>query len=142
VPEVALSAEFVYDKFKAERSPITVEGRIPEKVDTFSVPLGIRYFHPSGFFASFSTTYVNQDVQRSPGAVLGLAQGSNDFFVLDASIGYRLPKRLGVVSLQVSNILDESFNYQDDSYREFQDQPSTGPYIPERLILGRITLNW
>jgi hypothetical protein len=26
--------------------------------------------------------------------------------------------------------------------REFQDQPSIGPYFPERLFFGRITLNW
>jgi tetratricopeptide (TPR) repeat protein len=142
IPEVALSAEFVYDKFKAEESPITIEGQIPEKVQTFSVPLGVRYFHPSGFFAGVTETYVNQDVERSPGAVLSVAQGSDDFFLTDVSIGYRLPKRLGIASLSVTNLFDKDFKYQDDSYREFQDQPSIGPYFPKRLIFGRITLNW
>jgi tetratricopeptide (TPR) repeat protein len=140
--EVALSAEVVYDRFKAERSFRTIEDFFPEKLETISVPLGIRYFHPSGLFGGFSATYVHQEVDRSPGAELGLAEGSDDFVVLDAAVGYRLPNRAGLISLEVSNLLDEDFRYQDDSFRESQDAPSIGPYIPSRRILGRITLNW
>jgi hypothetical protein len=40
------------------------------------------------------------------------------------------------------NLNDEEFDYQDDSFREFQDQPSTGPYIPSRTVMARITLNF
>ena len=67
---------------------------------------------------------------------------SEDFFVVDTSVGYRLPKRFGIVSLSVSNLFDQKFKYLDDSFREFRDTPTVGPYIPERLILGRITLNF
>ena len=62
--------------------------------------------------------------------------------LLDAAVGYRFPKRLGIVSLAVSNLLDEDFQYQDDSFREIQDAPSIGPYIPDRQILARVTLSW
>jgi hypothetical protein len=132
----------VYDLWDAPRSAFTLREPVPEKLETFSVPLGIRYFHPSGVFAGFTTTYVNQHVRRTPGNFFGFAEGRDDFFLLDAAVGYRLPNRLGIVSLQVSNLLDEEFSYQDDSFREFQDRPSIGPYIPDRQILGRITLNW
>jgi tetratricopeptide (TPR) repeat protein len=142
IPQIAINAEFVYDHFEAESSPITIEDGIPEEVDTYSVPIGVRYFHPSGFFAGASGTYVNQKVKRTPGSIFAEAEGRDDFFLLDAAVGYRFPKRLGIASLSVSNILDQGFKYQDDSYREAQDQPSIGPYFPERLILGRITLNW
>jgi hypothetical protein len=53
-----------------------------------------------------------------------------------------LPKRFGIISFSVTNLLDQNFHYLDDSYREFQDQPSIGPYFPERLFFGRVTLNW
>jgi hypothetical protein len=53
-----------------------------------------------------------------------------------------LPKRFGIISLGVTNLLDQNFKYQDDSYREFQDQPSIGPYFPERLFFARLTLNF
>ena len=69
-------------------------------------------------------------------------EGDDNFVLLDAAVGYRLPKRFGIITLSASNILDESFKYQDDSFREFQDAPSVGPYIPERTIIGQITLNW
>jgi hypothetical protein len=106
------------------------------------VPLGVRYFHPSGAFAGFGVTYVNQDVKRTPDNTEGLADGNDDFFYLDLSVGYRLPKRFGIISFGLTNLLDQKFHYQDDNYREFPDQPSSGPYFPERLFFGRITLNW
>jgi outer membrane receptor for monomeric catechols len=115
-------------------------GVFPEKVVTYSVPFGLRYFHPSGFFAGVGATYVNQHVNRSDN--MGQPEGSTDFIVVDAAIGYRLPKRFGIMSLLVANLLDNKFKYQDDSFREFQDQPSIGPYIPDRQILARVTLNW
>ena len=100
---------------------------------TYSVPLGARYFHPSGFFAGAGVTYVNQDVNRED---FTGPEGNDDFFYVDAAIGYRLPKRFGIASFSVTNLFDQNFHYQDDSYREFQDQPSIGPYFPERLFFG------
>ena len=140
IPELALSVEFVYDKYTAEKGKFLTElFGVPEKLVTYSVPIGARYFHPSGFFAGAGLTYVHQDVNR---AEFAGPEGNDDFFYLDASVGYRLPKRFGIVSFGVTNLLDQEFRYQDDSFREFQDQPSIGPYFPERLFFGRITLNW
>jgi outer membrane receptor protein involved in Fe transport len=115
----------------------------PKTLETISIPLGVRYFHPLGFFAGLGVTYVHQDVKRTDtfGAAPS-ADGDDSFTVVDVSMGYRLPKRLGIVSLSVSNLFDTGFKFQDDSFREFQDGPSIGPYFPERLILGRITLNF
>jgi hypothetical protein len=142
IPQVALSAEFVYDRFSAETGKFITgpSFTVPEKIVTYSVPFGVRYFHPSGFFAGVGATYVNQQVNRSD--VTGQPEGSGDFFVVDAAIGYRLPKRFGIVSLSVANLFDNKFKYQDDSFREFQTGPSVGPYIPDRQILARVTLNW
>jgi hypothetical protein len=145
IPELALSLEFVYDKFSAQkRRANTALVGIPEKVTTYSVPVGARYFHPSGAFAGFSVTYVNQDVNYSEAfqQLTGQPDGSADFFYLDAAVGYRLPKRFGIISLGVTNLLDKSFKYQDDNYREFEDQPSIGPYFPERLFFGQLTMNF
>jgi len=142
IPELALSAEFVYDQFESDQGFAT-DGGVPTDVETFSIPLAARYFHPSGFFAGAGVTYVNQDVTRSAVALAsGFSDGSDEFFVVDAAIGYRFPDRFGAVSLEVNNLLDEEFQYQDDSFREFKDEPSTGPYTPDLQIIGRLTLNW
>ena len=77
-------------------------------------PLTIRYFHPAGFFARLGTTYVRQEIaglSEVPG------DGRDDFVVVDAALGYRLPKRLGIMSLGVRDLLDEEFRFQDDSFR-------------------------
>ena len=59
--------------------------------------------------------------------------------MVDAGLGFRFPNRWGIASLQVRNLFDEDFNYQDDSFREFSDEPSVGPYFPERTVLARVT---
>ena len=71
-----------------------------------------------------------------------LPEGSDSFITVDAAIGYRLPNRRGIFSLQVTNLFDEEFKYQDDNFREFRDEPSSGPYIPDRAILARVSLQF
>ena len=139
---VALTAEAVYDRFEAQNSDLTEGSTVPEKLTTYSLPLGIRYFDPSGFFAGFGATFVRQELDRAQNDELEIGDGTSNFTILDAQIGYRLPKRYGVVTLQLNNILDKKFDYQDDSFRESQDSPSIGPYIPERQVMLYVTLNW
>jgi hypothetical protein len=137
-----LTGEFVYDRFNAQNSDLTEFTEVPKKATTYSIPLGVRYFHPSGFFAGVGVTFVRQDLDRAHNNATEFGEGESNFTVVDAQVGYRLPKRFGIVSLQVANLFDESFKYQDDSYRESQDSPSVGPYIPERQVMLYLTLNW
>jgi len=39
-------------------------------------------------------------------------------------------------------VFDQDFDYQDDSYRTFENEPSIGPYIPDRSVMARVTLNF
>ncbi len=132
----ALNSEFRYDNFNSQDN----SAFIPSKVETISFPLGIRYFDPSGFFGTFTWTFVHQDVNQ-PGD-LGSFEGTSNFNLLDAAIGYRLPKRLGILSVQCLNLLNENFSYQDDSFREVARDQKPSRYIPERTVVGRITLNF
>ena len=132
-----LSAEAIYDRYESD-NPIDIEQ--PLKVKTISIPLGVNYFHPSGVFGGVVVSHVDQKVRRSSSATY--ADGDSHFTVADLAVGYRLPHRQGIVSVSVQNLFDNNFDFQDDNYREFQDQPSSGPYIPDRMILGRVTLNF
>lgn len=67
--------------------------------------------------------------------------GATVFSLWDAAVGYRMPKRLGLLSIGVSNLFDTEFEYQDDSYREFQEETSIGPYFPDRVLMARISLS-
>jgi tetratricopeptide (TPR) repeat protein len=141
-PRVSLSGEVVYDTFESELGLLTSFSQVPQSLRTVSVPVGIRYFDPSGFFAGVLATYIDQEVVRTPDAELfiGLSDGREDFVVVDASIGWRFPKRMGIAALTVRNLFDQAFRYQDDNFREFRTEPSASPYVPERQVVGRVTL--
>jgi outer membrane receptor protein involved in Fe transport len=63
--------------------------------------------------------------------------GDERFWVVDASIGYRLPKRYGLVSIDVKNLLDEEFSYQNSFNKGEQKLPR---YQPQRAIFARLNL--
>ena len=135
----------MYDTFDAEEGLLT-DSVVPKTVKTLSVPLVARYFHPNGFFAGIGVTHVDQEVVRTDTArkkSLDFLMAMMSFFVVDASIGWRFPKRLGIATLTVNNLLNEKFRFfQGDSFREFRDEPSTDPYIPALQAVGRVTLYW
>lgn len=133
----SLSAEAVYDKFESEES---VDPDLPTKVRTWSFPIAAQYFHPSGYFGMTGLTYVDQEVSRQD--ISQYSGGKSHFSVTDFAVGYRLPRRQGILSFAVQNVFDKNFDYQDDSYRTFEDEPSIGPYIPDRTFIARITLNF
>ncbi|HYQ70308.1 MAG TPA: TonB-dependent receptor, partial [Gammaproteobacteria bacterium] len=132
-----LSAEVVYDKFESD-DPVDVN--LPLQVRTWSYPVKAQYFHPSGYFGAVGVTYVDQQVKREPASTY--AEGTSHFTVTDVAVGYRLPRRQGILSLAVQNVFDQDFDYQDDSYRTFENEPSIGPYIPDRSVMARVTLNF
>jgi hypothetical protein len=60
--------------------------------------------------------------------------------LVDAAIGYRLPNRFGLVSLEARNLLDEDFLFQDLNIQ--QAEPSNPRFIPDRTIMFRLILNF
>lgn len=138
-PRLPVSVEFIYDRFEADTSGLTFVSPIPTDIETFSVPVTVRYFHPSGFFAGVRGTYVHQEVERDN---LAFGQGDSSFFNVDAELGYRFPNRRGSLTLQVQNLLDNDFEYQDDAFREFSNRGATGPFFPDFGIMGKLTVNF
>ncbi|SPQ01909.1 TPR repeat protein [Candidatus Sulfobium mesophilum] len=117
-PWLALSAEYLYEQL--DRGSTFISGI--KNVKTHRFPLGISFFHPSGFGAALKATYVNQNGRFQPRAVLVQSAltpenmsipGADSFWIVDASVNYRLPKRCGIVSIIGKNLFDKSFRYQD-----------------------------
>ncbi len=131
-PWLALNAEYQYEHFDRER-PFT-EGI--EHLKTNRYPLAIGFFHPSGLMARLKATYFDQEGRfhpqgsdfNEPGST-----GSDRFWVVDASVGWRLPKRLGIITLEARNLFDTSF--------KFQDTDPFNPVIqPKRSVFMKLTL--
>jgi outer membrane receptor for monomeric catechols len=104
------------------------------KADTQRVPLGISFFHPSGFGASWTTTYYNQD-GKFGGLFTGnpIRHGNDNFWVVDAAIGYRLPQRYGFFTVGVTNLFDKNFKYFDPDINNASIRPS-------RTVFTKLTL--
>ena len=133
VTDWALDAEVRFAGFNSEDAP---DQDIPSHVKTLTVPITLRYFSPAGWFTAFGPTFVHQQVERRD--VSTLPDGDDSFVLVDAAIGYRFPKRYGIVSLEVRNMFDQGFKFQDDNFRTSEIREP--PYFPERTILGRLTV--
>jgi Tfp pilus assembly protein PilF len=126
-----------YNTFENDEASVL---SIPAELETLSVPLAINWFHPSGVFAGITATYVDQEVERIEFGEE--VETGDDFVVVDLSVGYRFPKRRGIVSLSIKNLFDEDFDYQDDGFRTFRDEPALSPYLPELSLIGKVTVNF
>jgi tetratricopeptide (TPR) repeat protein len=129
---ISTALEFFYESFDRGVTYGNPSGF--SKMDLFRVPLSINYFHPSGLISGVKGTYLHQDGEFGNPAD-GFTPGSERFWVVDALVGYRLPKRLGAVTLEVRNLFDEAFSFQDSD-------PANPVTVPERVVLGRFTISF
>jgi tetratricopeptide (TPR) repeat protein/opacity protein-like surface antigen len=141
-PWLALTAEYRYERFNRDPEFVGVEQI--RTADTHRVPLGVNFYHPTGFIAQFKATWVDQEgdfvdwnkTWTTPPYVENLySTWSDTFWVCDALIGYRLPKRYGLIAIEVKNIFDQGVRFQDTD-------PASPSIFPDRTIIGRITLNF
>jgi tetratricopeptide (TPR) repeat protein len=135
---VAASAEYQYEDFKRDQA-FTGEFQA-NRVQTQRVPLTVNYFHPSGFFSRLRTTYYDQQGEFSTAGPVFVPNASTEdkndqFWLVDASVGYRLPKRYGFISAGVSNLFDENFRFADTD-------PFNPQVYPERFFFTRLTLSF
>jgi hypothetical protein len=80
----------------------------------------VRVFLPIGFFASVAGTYRTQRVDEYE--ELATQQITRverpKFWTMDAALGWRLPNRLGFVTLEGTNITDREFDFYEQSLQE------------------------
>ena len=96
----AIEIEYSKEKFN------NFESFGPRDTETQTIPLSISYFAPSGFFAKLRSSYLNQKVRLNTGSE------SDSATFLDLSLGYRLPKRLGIFEVQLQNMLNQNYRYE------------------------------
>ena len=99
------------------------------------VPVSVRLHSPSGIWFGLSVTGVKQSGEFAGTGGVDVP-GSDNFTLLDAVAAYRLPRRMGTLSLHGNNILDERFEYQET------DQAVLPRYVPERQVLLRLSLSF
>ena len=129
-----LSVNFALQWERFVRDPAALNIDLFSKLNLLRLPLELRYFDSSGIFAFFRTSFIHETGSFLD-STFTLFKGRENFAVVDAGLGWRIPGRSVVGTLQVKNLLNSGFR--------FQDSDSTNPtIIPHRLIMGRITFSF
>ncbi|MGE0745189.1 MAG: FecR domain-containing protein [Rhodospirillales bacterium] len=129
----ALSIEPYIEEVRRDGSAMNT---LPLEVETTAVPVFIRHFRDGGLFAELGGTFLHQRITPHPSDPF--PRTTDDAFLLDAAIGYRLPNRLGVASFAIRNLLDDDFLIQDPNIQG--TDPSNPLYLPARTFLFRLAL--
>jgi outer membrane receptor protein involved in Fe transport len=126
----ALKAEYWYEDL--QRPDVITGTQAILNLRTQYVPLAWNLFSAQGFSAQLRTTYVDQKGVLQVDPFSNQFPVSDRFWLTDVSLSYRLPGRMGRVSLGVSNVFDRRFNY-------VQSDPTIMLFAPERVVFGKIT---
>ena len=138
----ALSASLRYEIFKSDQECDLCLYLYPAELKTLHLPRSIQYFDPSGFFGGLSLIYVHQHIRSLDQESWAItATQSENFTLTNATVGYRLPKRGGLFTLQINNLFDKEFNYQDNSFQTTNNLVNPR-YIPERTFNARLIFNF
>jgi hypothetical protein len=128
--QLAFSSEFEFWHFD-NHGEILGEGFMEMK--TRRLPLSLRYFGPRGLKLGATASYVAQRGQFEVGPATA-APGSDRFWIVDATMGFRLPGRRGTVELSIRNLFDTEFQFQDID-------PENPRLFPERFVALRFSLS-
>jgi tetratricopeptide (TPR) repeat protein len=132
--DVSFSAQYQTERLGADA--ISPSGFT--HVRTRRLPLEARYFRPSGFSAALRVARFHQQGEFLLSEIFEpelWGFGEDDFWIVDASVGYRLPNRRGVLSFNVDNLFDKDFRFQDLD-------PENPRITPERMAYVRFTLSF
>ncbi len=132
-PWLSLSAEWFFERL--ERGSEFVGEEMLTDLRTSRVPLGLHLAHPGGPRLGVTATYVDQTGNFGDPVGGLVTEGGDSFWVVDASVGYRLPRRLGFASVAVNNLFDAGFRYQETD-------PGSSHVAPERVFSIRLTLTF
>ena len=106
------------------------EGQLARST-THTVSTAVRIFHPSGWTGQSRLAYVRQNGLFGE---FDVSPGADRFALLDLLAGYRIPGRRGIVTVEIRNVLNTPFTYQDSA-------PQTPRLLPRRSATVRLTLS-
>lgn len=132
-PTVAISADYLLERVKGDPGVLDPNG--VNRSTTHRLPLQLRYFAPFGLTLRVGATYIRQEGQFANDARRAILLGSDDFWVVDTSFGYRLPHRRGVLSIEVKNLFNRQFHFQDS-------EPDNSIVARARVVLARLAIEF
>ncbi len=131
-----LTGSLSYQWERLDRDPAMTGFEMIHVLRTHRVPLALNVYLPNGLSAHVTTSYVDQRGMFDLQPLMAPPTADSDtFWVVDAAVRYRLPRRWGMVSIEAKNLFDQRFRYQPEDY--------TNPdIVPELLVLAKVTLSF
>ncbi|MEJ2641916.1 MAG: hypothetical protein P8010_20315, partial [Desulfosarcinaceae bacterium] len=127
--------EYLYENVNREKADDLVNIEEFSKLSTHRIPISMKLFHPLGITAGVKASYVYQKGDFINPTDVSIITDSDQFWVVDAAIEYRLPERYGVIKLEAKNLFDEKFHFQDTD-------PANPKIFPDRVVLLRLTVSF
>jgi len=134
----AVSAEYFRDRTSGEYLDDSFTS-----LTTHRVPLGLNFYHPTGVVIKVGTTYIDQhgEFKTDPTGFNDTVEpGKTRFWIWDASVGYRLPRRHGMFTIGAENLSDRDFRLFDvEALAPLHHLPK---YQPARFVYAKLTLTF
>ena len=116
---VAASVDWDFDKRLFDTTTMSPLFLFQDRFETQRIRPQFRFFLPIGFYASVRGTHYDQEVDQFDDLTSTARTTINSsFWIIDAAVGWRLPKRLGSVSIEGTNLGDKQFDFYEQSLQE------------------------
>lgn len=126
---LSLGLEYYYEHYSHDQW----EGLLGiQDLKTHRVTPRAQVFHPSGMIGGLQASYIDQKGDFGTRDV-GFAEENDQFWVVDLSFGYRIPKRYGIFTVEIKNLLDEPFKFVNTD-------PANPRFLAEQQIIARLTV--
>ncbi len=127
---VAVSLDWNYDKKRFNTTTMSPLFLFQDRFETNRIRPQVRVFLPCGFYTVVAGSHYDQQVDQFDDLTSSARTTVNaNFWTLDATVGYRLPRRYGTISLEGTNLTDEQFDFYEQSLQE--------NVIPARRVILR-----
>lgn len=127
---LALAADLNYEHYENPSQSQSVANAITD-LKTIRVPVKFSYFTSKNTYLSLRTLFLRQDLERVN--FTNIASGRTDTLLADLGLGFSFAKGRGQFIVNVTNITDTKFRYQDNRFRSV-DVTRPTELTPERII--------
>ncbi len=101
-----------------------------ESLTTHRLKPQINFISSCGLNTRIEANYIDQE--GSFGFNPFFTDDSDQFWVFDLKLSYRMPNRRGIIAFEINNLFDEEFKYLDTD-------PNSSRFMPEQQLLLKIT---
>ncbi len=136
-PASWLAATVGYDDQdrKFDTTSVTPTGAFQDRIHTRRFRPALRFFSPQGIFAEFGATRYDQAVEQFDDlASSARTTVKSRFWVADALVGYRFPRRWGSLVVDASNLFNKKFEFYERSVQE--------TVVPARSVVARLEITY